>query len=203
MKTSDNSSLSGRISEALKSALAELEELQVQMALGKLEAKDYFESVKKSVREEINLATQRLNQLKQQPGVLEVLNAFEHLQVQLSLGLAETEDAFTEQKKRILEELHKLEAALDRDSSLKEEFSQAKLAAEKLKLKLELLTLKYRLKKVEAEFHLGKYKDQLRERFENIRHNLEQKEKQAEDRWEHFRTEIGNAFGHIRKAFEN
>lgn len=86
-----------------KKAATKIEELQLQSALGKAELSDKFEEIKKETREKyqhikadinstIQKDTEKWNHLKAK---------FEHLELQLALGKAETKEMLEEQRKNL------------------------------------------------------------------------------------------------------
>jgi D-ribose pyranose/furanose isomerase RbsD len=86
----------------LKTASIKLEELQVQSALGKAELEDKFEDIKKETREQYQHIKSEVNSTLQNSEEWNSIKAkFEHLEVQLALGKAETKDILIEQKKNL------------------------------------------------------------------------------------------------------
>jgi len=86
-----------------KQAAVKLEELQVQSALGKAELEEKFEEIKKESREQYQHLKAEVNTtLQKDSEKWDKLKAkFEHLEVQLALGKAETKDMLEEQKKNL------------------------------------------------------------------------------------------------------
>ncbi len=85
-----------------KQAAVKLEELQVQSALGKAEFEDKFEEVKKETHEQYQHIKADVNHTLQNSEKWNSLKAkFEHLEVQLALGKAETKEMLEEQKKNL------------------------------------------------------------------------------------------------------
>ncbi len=86
-----------------KQAAVKLEELLVQSALGKAELEDKFEEIKKESREQYQHLKAEVNATIQKDSAKwDKLKAkFEHLEVQLALGKAETKDMLEEQKKNL------------------------------------------------------------------------------------------------------
>ena len=86
-----------------KKASTKLEELQVQAALGKAELGDKFEEVKKETREQYQHFKSQINAtIDRDKEKWQHLKAkVEHLDLQLSLGKAETDEILAEQKKNL------------------------------------------------------------------------------------------------------
>jgi hypothetical protein len=85
-----------------KQAAVKLEELQVQSALGKADLEDKFEEIKKETRDQYQHIKIEVNSTLQNSEEWNKVKAkFEHLEVQLALGKAETKDMLEEQKKNL------------------------------------------------------------------------------------------------------
>ncbi len=92
---------------ALKGFATNLEELQVQFALGKAEAKDKFNEYQGKIKNAIHEAK---TDLKTGTGTLgEFKNKLEHLEVQLALGKAEAKELIEDQSKKVKQAIHELE----------------------------------------------------------------------------------------------
>jgi hypothetical protein len=150
IKTTDKPVLQ-KIADKLIAAQQELDELVVQFALGKAEGKEKFEEIKKEFRQRVA----EFKQLLDAPaaGLLtpETRRKIEELELQLALGKAESKELFEEQKKKILKTLSHVEAEIKtwiNSGRLPDDFSHD---IEKFKLKLEIIRLKFDLKKFEAK----------------------------------------------------
>jgi len=101
----------------LKQAVAKIEELQVQTALGKAELSEKFEEIKKEAREKVNdikaKVTSEFNEEKEE--FSHVQGKLEHLDLQLALGEAETMDALKEQKKNFKDAVTDIKNMLTKD----------------------------------------------------------------------------------------
>lgn len=86
-----------------KQTVVKLEELQVQSALGKAELEDKFEEIKKESKEQYQQLKSEVNATIQKDSARwdKVKAKFEHLELQLALGKAETKDMLEEQKKSL------------------------------------------------------------------------------------------------------
>lgn len=86
-----------------KKAVNQVEELQVQTALGKSELSDKLEALKKETKEKINHFKWDLSaDLSEGKEAFQHLKAkIEHLELQVALGKAETEEELHEQKKNL------------------------------------------------------------------------------------------------------
>ena len=100
-----------------KGATAKLEELQLQTALGKAELSDKLEEIKKDTKQNLNHYKAEVHSfVEDKKESLDHLKAkWEHLELQLALGKAETEDEFKEQKKKLSLAIHDIKALLAKD----------------------------------------------------------------------------------------
>src|SRR5690349_18101063 len=140
-----------KIADRLLDVQQELDELVVQFALGKAEGKEKFEEIKKEFRQRVA----EFKKLLEAPasGLLtpETRQKIEALEVQLALGKAETKELFEEQKEKILKTLSHIESEIVtwvKSGKLPDDFSHD---VEKFKLKLEIIRLKFTLKKFEVK----------------------------------------------------
>lgn len=187
------------IVNGLRKAANELEELQVQIALGKAEVKDIFENVKKELRERIEQLKSKIRQAKTQKDILPFVNALEDLQVQLALGAAETREAFEQQRKHILDSMNALESKL-MICAPGRQAAKIQLELEKFKAKLQLISLKYQLRKISLEYDLQQKRNELDHKLQVIKTKLAIKEEQVKNKWQHFRNEIKEAFHHLESS---
>lgn len=203
METNTKSSITDKIIEGLKKTIVEIEELRVQAALGKAEAEDAYEDLKKRFNTSIHEAKIQYKTFKNNPEILDLVNSFEHLQVQLSLGLTETRELFEEQKKKISKSINKLEETLRQNTSGDEYLINLHMELEKFKVKLELLALQYKLKKITAQYDFEHKKKMFRAKLNDLRHRLSEKETTAKEKWSDFREDISEAFTDLRKSFSS
>ncbi len=100
-----------------KNAGTKLEELQVQTALGKAELNDKFEEIKKETKEKFqNLKEDLHKEVEKDKEKWKHAKAkLEHLEVQLALGKAETQEELQEQKKKLHGAIHSLKEIISKD----------------------------------------------------------------------------------------
>jgi ElaB/YqjD/DUF883 family membrane-anchored ribosome-binding protein len=193
-----------KIGRGLKIAQQEIEELALQFALGKAEAADKFEEIKKDFNTKANNWKKLLEDSetfrKEKASALKA--KFEALQVQLALGKAEAKDLFEEQYKKILHAIHEMEAEMKGNPGMRERLDEIKSEMEKFKLKMEILKLKYELKKFDV-------KDDFKDAMTDARIKIGKLSAKTEEKWEDTKKkysevgeEIDEAFKHIRKAVD-
>ena len=196
-------SIAQKIVEGVKSALAEIDELRVQLALGKAEAKDLYENTKKRFHSSVQDLENSFRELKNDPAILPVINSIESLRVQLALGKAETKEIFEEQYSKISHALNKLEAELKNNKTVGENYARLHLELEKFKIKMELFALHYQLKKISVEFDFEQKRIELVEKLDKIKVQIQTKQKEGKEKWENFQEEIKEAYAHLISAFKN
>jgi hypothetical protein len=183
-------------------AKAFLEELEVQMALGKAEAKDAFQSERKNLSNFLSKQKVRLREtekisVEHKKGLL---SSLENLEAQLVMDLPSTKGKFDKLKKETLEKIYLLEANLfeahdDVSTHMQEELDS-------FKVKLDAYRVQLALGDISDQEALAKRKSELQGTIDELRKML-QKETSAGDRMDHFAGEISESFEHMKKAFSD
>ena len=198
METSTNTHFIDHVVNGLRTTADELEKFQLQLGLGKLEAKDMYENLKKDYTHYSHELMLKIDQGKQM--ATDVRAKYDDLLVQLALGKAETIEQFEEQRAKILAKIHEVKVAITTNPTLVKVYSELLLLLEKLEIKLEMLRKNWkpttdRIKeefserKAQVEDLLSKLKTKLNE-YGNI-----------DERMDVFNTEMTQAFAHFKKAF--
>lgn len=196
MKTMEETRFIDNVVETLRKAAIEIEELQVQAALGKAEAKDKYEEVNKKFNLVLHEAKSKIDIGRDK--IEDIDTQFDELRVQLELGKAEGLDAFKDQKKNLLSKLHEIEVKIKTNKRLNDIYAFILLEIEKFKLKLEVLEKKFEQGKDGAKTSFEKGKVEFNAFIDKIKAKYGKKE---ESKWEHFQDEISEAFTHFKKAF--
>ncbi|MEP2935193.1 MAG: hypothetical protein ABJM06_05720 [Gilvibacter sp.] len=185
-----------KIVAALRQTAVELEEFQVQAALGKAEAKDVYKGVKKKFDLFIHDSEFKIQGIKEK---LEDLNTrFEEFRVQAALGKADAKDAFFKRKKEILALLHEIEVKIKTNKTLNKIYAIALIDIEQIKIQLEILEQKFKKDKKQDQSTFDKANQEFNEFVSKIKDKFGKKK---ETRMEHFQNEISEAFDHFKKAF--
>ncbi len=202
MKTT-KSRVIDKIIEGLKKAALELEEFQLQLALGKADAKDVYEKVKKEFDGYVGNAKVFFDEAKTmaKEKSMQIKAAFETLQLQLALGKADTEDIYEEQMKRISSALNELEILIRKNETADEYYTKLQVEIEKFKIKLDILKLRYKLNKLDAKAEFEVKKDQFSKTLSEIKDRLIKTEKEAENKWEQLKDEISDAYSNLKSVF--
>ncbi|NND94159.1 MAG: hypothetical protein HKN45_04790 [Flavobacteriales bacterium] len=194
METIENTHYIDKVVDALRKAALELEEMQVQAALFKYEARDKYEEVKKKFSTFIHESKAALDAGNEK--FTELQAKLEALKVQLALGKADTLDLFLEQKKNLFATLHDIEYKIKGNPV----FARLMVEIEKFKLELEMLEKRYKEKR-EARKQSSTYEDRKKD-FSSFVEGIKGRfSKKDETKWEHFQTEISEAFKHLKAAF--
>lgn len=197
MKTSNQSqTLAEKISERLKKAQIEIEEFALQFALGKAEAADKFEELKKEFKSKVS-------QLQSEYSESGLKSKIEDLKLQLTLGKADAKDLFEEQRKNILKAIHKIEDELKSNPKFSKGVEEFSSELEKFKLKLEILKLQFELKRSELK---DEFKDALAEagiKIEKLFTKVEGKLDDVKRKSYDFSDEIKLSYEHLKKAVKS
>lgn len=183
----------------LKKAAVELEEFQLQLALGKTEASDKYEEMKKKFNAVIRNAKEKLNEGGVKTDVLK--RKFEELQLQLTLGKAETKEVFNEQKDKILKAIQEIENLFRTTKTGTEFYLKLTSEIEKFKIKMEILRLRFELEKLDVKDELKKRKEGLEKKINEIKQRFIERESTLEKNWNHFCNEMSESYTHLKKAF--
>jgi hypothetical protein len=203
METLEQTSITEKIISGLKKSVVELEEFRLQAALGKAEAKDAYEAAKKKLNKYIHEAKIKLDSVKEltKEKSTQLKAELELLQVWLTLGKAETKEAFEEQRKNISKMLNDIEARIKKNKTTDLYYAELQMEIEKFRIKLDILKLQYELRKLGVREEFEEKKKDFSKTLSDIKKQLLKKEEKAESTWEHFRDEISDAYSHLRKAF--
>ncbi|HNV29104.1 MAG TPA: hypothetical protein PKJ83_08215 [Cyclobacteriaceae bacterium] len=192
-----------KVTEKLLAAQQEIDELALQLALGKADARDKFEEIKSEFRLKVGelkniLANPAENYLSP-----EVKAKIEELELQLALGKADSKDLFEGQKKKIMNALTNLEEDIQKNWRRIKAPDFFVHEVEQFKLKMEILRLRFRLKKFDV-------RDDYRTRMQTVRREIKKMTSKAKDRinarqekYDDFKFEISLAYKHIKNAVES
>ncbi len=205
-KQGQSTSKSQPISEKIRNVIAktqqELEEFILQLSLGKADASVKYEEMKKEFRKKISewkLTVSKLKKISKQE-ILDMKSKLEELELQLTLGKAEAMDAFSEQKKKITKVLHQLEDVAKNNPELKDSIRDFENEIEKFKLKLEILAVKFEMKKIIVSDDFKKAMLSTKVKIDKYFTGLEQRMETAKLKYSDFSNEIKMSYNHLREA---
>lgn len=197
MKKNQDTQFVEKVIGALRKSAIELEEFQVKAALGKLEAQDKYEEIKKKFNRIIHESEFKIKGIKE--NIDELHTKFDELSVQLALGKAETKDLFIQQKKKLLSILHDIEVKIKTNETLRKMYAITLIEIEQFKIQLEILEQKFHKDKSKAKDSFEKGKVDFNSFIESFKGKYAKKKE--ETKMEHFQNEISEAFVHFKKAF--
>ena len=201
-KTKSTEKILRTIADKLMDAQTEIDELTVQLALGKAEARDKFEEIKKEFREKVSEFRQYLAHAHGVSEIGSVKAKAEELEKALAQGEVNTKEDFEEQKKGLLRATASLEETLEKKVPAKEELQHFTHDIEKFKLKLEILRLRFTLKKMEVKAEFKTRMETAQRYIHDVRESIVDRVTQGKEKYEDFRDEIRLAYKHFKKAIE-
>ena len=195
MENKENTKFIDTVIEALKKSAVEMEKFQLKAALGKAEAKESYEEIKKKLNLFIHESNYKINVGKQK--VDEINAKLDEFRVQLTLGKAESVEAFNQQKKQLLLTIHELEVKIKNNDRLKRMYAIVLIEIEAFKIQLKILETKLNQGMDKTEFSIEKGK----EKFNQFINNFKEKYgKKKETKWEHFQAEVSEALDDLKHA---
>ena len=197
MKNNENSHFIDKVIDTLRKAAVEMEEFQVKVALGKAEAEDKYEDIKKKFNSFVHDSKYKIKVGKEKVDDLHM--KFDQLMVQLDLGKAETIEAFKKQKKDILTTIHEIEVEIKTNETLKRIYAFVLIEFEKFKAQLQVLEEKFESGKANVKTSFENGKSEFNKYVENLKSKYSTKKE--ETRWEYFQNEIAEALTHFKQAF--
>lgn len=197
MEKKENTQFIDKVVKTLRKTANEMEEFKVNADKGIAEAKDKYEEIKKKFDLFIQDSESKIKAGKEK---IDDINAkFDELRVQLALGKAETIEVFIKQKKQLLLTLHELEVKIKTNETLSRMYAFVLIEIEKFKVQLEVLEQKFDHGKEEAKISFVKGKQEFNQFIDRLK--LKYSKKKEETKWEHFQSEISEAFTHLKHAF--
>jgi len=198
MEATENKKILDKVVDALRKAAIEIEEVQVQAALGKAEAMDKFEDVKQKFNTFVHDSKMKYDEGREK--VDEVHAKIDELRVQLNLGKAETTEMFKEQKEKLLTALHELEVKIKTNETLNRIYSYVLIEIDMFKVQLEILENEYDERKESVKSSFEKGKNEFNQFIEDFKSKYSKKEESTQ--FEHFQSEVSEAFSHLKNAFK-
>jgi len=199
MKNTQDPQFIDKVIQALRKAAVNLEEFQVKTALGKAEAKDKYETIKKDFNVFIHENEYKIKLANENIAVLK--GKFDELRVQLALGKAETIDVFKTQKKQLLTTLHEIEVKIKSNETLSRMYAITLIEIEQFKIQLEILEEKYLADKKDTKSAFEKGKPAFNSFIDTLKSKYGKQKETT--KFEHFQHEISEAFTHLKSAFSS
>jgi len=134
------------LSDRLMEAQRELDELTLQLALGKAEANEKFEEIKKQFYVRLGHLKKQFNAQKINELSKEITVKLDELEEVLNTGKVEDKEMFLAQKRLILKSLYSFESELKKRIPENIDVQHFSQDINNFKMKLEILRLKFALK---------------------------------------------------------
>ncbi|MCR9286877.1 hypothetical protein OAF63_00135 [Saprospiraceae bacterium] len=198
MSFQDNIITTGK--EKTQQMKAFLEEMQVQMALGKAEAKDAFEREQKNFKKFINHQMTEMKKLEKvsEEHVSELSQKFNNLEALITQEIPHSKRKFDTMKKNTLQAIYELEFQIkttfgDVDVDLQKRLDE-------FKVKLDGYRIQLALSNFDDEAVLVNRKEELQKAIDDIQAKMNEEE-ESKGKVENFVEEITESFDHMKKAF--
>lgn len=203
METTIKNNKTSRVVKLLQEVQAELEDFQVQLSLGKMEARDLYMQLQDEYKEFIREFKGKLLHAKniKSERLEEINNKIDELE-----GLVK-ESKQDDTKEKVLTRLQQLKASAEKlqlllkdKSGFNEAAASVSYQLQKLAIKLTMLTLFYKLGKLEWRHEWNEQKKEFDKKMEKLESLMAKKKEAASEWWTHFKDEVEEAFEHLAKA---
>jgi hypothetical protein len=190
-----------KLGEGILKAQQEIDELALQLSLGKSEAKDKFEELKKEFTQNVNEVKNFIKSKvdKSLPASLQL--RLDELELRLKVGKAETQETFEVQRSALVE------ATIALENEIREALEKIQVPnhfqheVEKFLLKLEILRLKFGVKRFEIR---DAFRARMSRAEKSIQRFIEKAGKLGSKRSSSdFKKEIAEAYKHLKSAVKN
>jgi DNA repair exonuclease SbcCD ATPase subunit len=195
---STNTHFIDHVVSGLRATAEELEKFQLQLGLGKLEAREIYENLKKDYNHASHALMIKIDQGKQM--TTDLRTKYDQFLLQLALGKAETMEQFEEQRAKILFAIHEIKVAITTHPTLVEIYNELVLLLEKLEIKLEMLRNNWQPTTDKLKKEFTERKVQIEEVLSNLKSKLA-KYNNIDERLDVFNKEMSEAYSHFKKAF--
>ncbi len=177
-----------------------LDELEVQMALGKSEARETFERERKNFQQYISDQKEQFKKVgkESENNRKNLSEKFETLESFLNKEVASSKKKFDLEKKGTLKAIYELEFTMKESYGEVGVLMQGKL--DSFKAKLDAYRIQLALGEYEDAAELENKKESLRTAVSKITEKL-RKEENASEKIDHFADEINESVEHLKKAF--
>ncbi|MGF1509487.1 MAG: hypothetical protein ACFB9M_08295 [Myxococcota bacterium] len=191
---------------------AQLSAFERQLGIGRDQALKQWEGQKKAFGEEAERIRAFVNEAERvsSDSKQKVQAAFDHLQVQLALGKAETRDAYHEQMSKLDSAIQSFEAEVDRAvGSTTEEAHQTRddlqrrfvAAADAFRAEQEAISARIEEGEAKLKADFEEHRQDLATRIGELKRNLDSRRNLASERLGEFKDEVSSGIGQIREAF--
>ena len=164
--------------------------------------RDRFQEVRKEFKAQVNEWISSIKESKEQ-STEKIKSLLEELQIQLALGKAEAKEVYEEQRKKMERLITEVETELKNQPQLKYLLPEIKLELIKIKLKLQILGIEFKLKQNDLSKMIHQELNKLRTNFDYLFKNDSKDSFHIKEKVDHFNNEIEKAFDHLKKAIKS
>jgi hypothetical protein len=194
-----------KLADRLVKDQQELDELAVQLALGKAEANDKFEEAKKKMRKRVKKVTAAVSSKFEQnkEWVQSLKGKLANLTDHLGKGKAETPEMYEEQKTNILQGLTEVEHEIQKSPEASKLSRSFNVASEKIKLQMDLFEKKLGAGKKELTKEFHEEMDKAKKKIHAIAARIKEKKDDVDLKLDHFSDELRESYDHLKKAIKS
>ncbi len=191
-----------RVKNQVKNLKVLSEELQVQMALGKAEARDLIEAERKNLSQYINRQRNRINDWNTDTGEnrREFLTAVENLEAALNAEVPIESVKYDTYKKELLRKIYKVE------EEIKENYAEMGFemqeTLEGFKAKMDAFRVNLALHDKDDPTRVDRIRSEFTVKLEEVR-TLLAKEEGDQTRLDHFVEDLSESFNYLKKAISD
>jgi hypothetical protein len=189
-----------KMAEGLLLAQQEIDELALQLSLGKSEAIEKFEEVKKEFVRGISTLKKSVQSALDQPIPLALKMKFEAVELQLQVGKVQSKESFDSQIKTLIAATIALEEEIKSLLHKMEVKGYFGHEIEKFLLKLEILRLKFGIKKFEIKEGFRSEMATVRKSIESLRKNAKKLKALPAAAYDDIKTEISSNYKSLKNA---
>lgn len=194
-----------KLADRLVKDQQELDELAVQLALGKAEAGDKFEKAKKQLNKRVHKVTTAISSEFEdgKEWVQSLKGKLSNLTGNLTQGKVENAEMFNEQRKTILQGLDEVEQEIDKSPDASKLSRSFQLASEKIKLQMELFEKKLASGKKELTTEFHEEMGEARQKMHAIAAKLREKKEDVDDKLDDLKEDMRDSYDHLKKAIKS
>ncbi|NNE93840.1 MAG: hypothetical protein HKN23_19490 [Verrucomicrobiales bacterium] len=184
----------------LKKLQGEIDELILQLNLGKADAVDYVEKKKESFKSLVDEARERISG-NEDGSSSSLKQKLDELKLQLALGRMESRDALEEQRGKIHSAIQDTQTAWEPvEDDLKTQFHDA---GESLQTKLDALALDLGIRRIVAEEELKFQKEKVKADLEDLQSKIEPAMEKAGDKFDDLADDAKQAFDKVKHGLRS
>lgn len=193
-----------KIADQLLKSQQDLDELALQLSLGKAEVKDKFEEAKKQLKTDIREFKEELDaDYKQSKDwAKETFDELTDLESLLDKGKAETKEVFEEQKKNIIYGLENVKNAIKKNPEVIKMGNYFTSAVERIQLQMALFQMNLNSDKKELTKEFKHEMNAAKTKINSIITKIQDAKDNVDLKLDHFNNEIELSYEHLKKAIK-